>query len=616
MIIKSEEHEIDRAGKRLLREVLESLHWVVNDVQEDYGIDYNVQVFDGDSPTGAWFHAQLKSSGKSDYSADHTFISQPLSVDHATHYALEMRQPIALIHADITASKLYWYFPQLDRKLGDVLSSTAAQSITVRIPARQELPQTAPDLLVSLKKIHLALANRELTSASTRRFAESLNHFSDQEGLARAFQEKNDALKLRKIADLYKNQQFEEAKARAHVVLVDPDSSVEMKFWAQIQMRSVDYHEILHGGKPQNELAKAALKHAKALQSLTRLGPRYLKFYSLITRQAAELEILADENSSLFMALHQHLERGGDPMLVLGLYARRSALARLITVKYNRCVRLARYAADDGERWALGRALTDVVNAIGRYIVTLGAEGNRDAQADFVASALQISKLAAWIGAETEDVNGILMAITSALVTTHSRDTDAFRWVLQTAQDLNDVDAREDALRMIQRAGKRWAGEKVDGDYQGDTVWQAVQNMATGIGLDISDENSVLVRELKIAARDNSPDRVLINCEHLLVTPGAMGPTARRIQQLLSIDTAGSKVVHCTMHDYHVEGRDLDSAYAEFKRRYCDSCPNTRPRSSNWRYDNTARQLEAVQHNGFVKRFAGKAFGMRHTKED
>jgi hypothetical protein len=62
VISKSEEHEIDRAGKRLLREVLESLHWVVNDVQEDYGIDSNVQVFDGKSPTGAWFHAQLKSS--------------------------------------------------------------------------------------------------------------------------------------------------------------------------------------------------------------------------------------------------------------------------------------------------------------------------------------------------------------------------------------------------------------------------------------------------------------------------------------------------------------------------------------------------------------------------
>ena len=61
MISKPKEHETNRSGKRLLREALEPLGWVVNDVQEDYGIDSNVQVFDGRSPTGAWFHVQLKS---------------------------------------------------------------------------------------------------------------------------------------------------------------------------------------------------------------------------------------------------------------------------------------------------------------------------------------------------------------------------------------------------------------------------------------------------------------------------------------------------------------------------------------------------------------------------
>ena len=70
MITKPEEHDINRAGQASLREVLELLGWVVNEVQEDYGIDCYVQVFDGKSPTGAWFHVQLKSSASSKYSAD------------------------------------------------------------------------------------------------------------------------------------------------------------------------------------------------------------------------------------------------------------------------------------------------------------------------------------------------------------------------------------------------------------------------------------------------------------------------------------------------------------------------------------------------------------------
>ncbi len=94
MITKPEQHDIDQEGNRLLREVLESFGWVVNDTQRDYGVDSNVQVFEKKSATGAWFHVQLKSSASSEYSADGTFISQELSADHARHYPLEVRQPI------------------------------------------------------------------------------------------------------------------------------------------------------------------------------------------------------------------------------------------------------------------------------------------------------------------------------------------------------------------------------------------------------------------------------------------------------------------------------------------------------------------------------------------
>src|ERR1051326_4187822 len=127
VISKTEEHEINRTGKRLLREALEPLSWVVNDVQEDYGIDCNVQVFEGKSPTGAWFHVQLKSSASANYAADRSFVSQELSIDHAKHYALDMREPLFLIHVDVISRQIYWSAPQLDRKLASVLVATGAK---------------------------------------------------------------------------------------------------------------------------------------------------------------------------------------------------------------------------------------------------------------------------------------------------------------------------------------------------------------------------------------------------------------------------------------------------------------------------------------------------------
>lgn len=46
MITKPSQHDIDDAGERILRDALEPLKWVVNKVQKDYSIDFNVQVFD------------------------------------------------------------------------------------------------------------------------------------------------------------------------------------------------------------------------------------------------------------------------------------------------------------------------------------------------------------------------------------------------------------------------------------------------------------------------------------------------------------------------------------------------------------------------------------------
>jgi hypothetical protein len=418
---------------------------------------------------------------------------------------------------------------------------------------------------------------REFTSASTESFAESLGHLPDQEALYEACHERSDRLRLSKITDLFRQRKLDKARPLAEAVLMDPDSTIETKFWAHIQLEGIDFSETVHAGKPQSELPKLHLAHARALQKLTAKGPKPLKFYSLIAKHAAELEILVHENFSLFMAGQQHSLAYGDPIMSLALYARRSALTKQIVSKYNRCVLLARYASKYPDRWVLGRALTNIVRAIARYLITLRSERELDAERAFAQSALQICKLAAWISSETADTEGVILAILNALMTTDSEHSDAYRWAIEAANRLG-LEARNAALITIERARKRWKGQRVEGDYQGDTIWQIFQNIATGLGVSIDDENDPLVRGLRIAARDNSPERVLARCENLLVSQGATGPVARQIWKLFNITNASSKVVHCTLHNLHVEGKELDSAYAEFKRNHCDSCPDQKPR--------------------------------------
>lgn len=153
MIQRTAEHQTDSAGKRLLREALEPLGWTVNDTQDDYAIDANVQVFDGQSPTGAWFHVQLKSSGTPEYSVAGDFISQRLELDHARHFARELRQPVFLVVADTDEKKVFWTCPQTDLRLQSQLkTANESGTITVRGPTKNQLPQTATELLNELAR--------------------------------------------------------------------------------------------------------------------------------------------------------------------------------------------------------------------------------------------------------------------------------------------------------------------------------------------------------------------------------------------------------------------------------------------------------------------------------
>ncbi len=529
---------------------------------------------------------------------------------------MEIRDPIILIHADVTSGKTFWHTPQLDRALRGKIGSAKGKSIKVQIPTAQALPETAPELLSGLEAIYLTTGIRKTAASTTRSFLESFAHQPDQEKLYRDFQEKNAVLKLEKIKELCLNRQFSEARIRIKSLQSDPDTAVTARFFAQVQLRGIDHTECLFAGKPQIELARIQLAHARELQRLARPGPTYLKFAALIEKQSAELRMLTHEDAGLFMAIRQHLERGGNPFVALSLYAQRSANTRTIILKYNQCIRLAQYASNYKGRWMLAPALGSIVHAVSIYLITLRYEARHREEDALAQSSLQICKLAARIANEAGDAESVILSIMNALSTTHSTESEAYRWANDVADNIRDEKDSREARAEIDRITRRWRGESVEGDYHGDTIWQIIQNISTAHGIDIGDESNPLVQGLRIAAKDNNPGRVLANCEHLLVSAGGVGPRARLIQEIYNIGTACSKVVHCTLHNFHVEDKEMDTAYDRFKRTHCDSCRDRKPRPAGWRCtDQIKREIED-QNLEFVKPLAGTEFGIRFTAED
>jgi len=79
---------------------------------------------------------------------------------------------------------------------------------------------------------------------------------------------------------------------------------------------------------------------------------------------------------------------------------------------------------------------------------------------------------------------------------------------------------------------------------------------------------------------------------------------------------AGSKILHCALHNYHHEARDFDSALAEFRSKYCDSCPDSAPRPAEWKFTEAIRREFQAKHEEFIRNFNAMGAGFRLTPSD
>src|SRR5882762_10997267 len=132
------------------------------------------------------------------------------------------------------------------------------------------MPDTARGLLEVLDKISVVLANRTLANSSVSSFAESLKYQPGEDKLREEFQLKSDVLALRKIQELLVARQYSEARTRARVATSNPDSSIENRFWAEMNIGNIDWGEAVNKNRPQAELPQIYLTNAKALQALTK----------------------------------------------------------------------------------------------------------------------------------------------------------------------------------------------------------------------------------------------------------------------------------------------------------------------------------------------------------
>jgi hypothetical protein len=316
------------------------------------------------------------------------------------------------------------------------------------------------------------------------------------------------------------------------------------------------------------------------------------------------------------MNLKSHIH-SGDPGTALHLAVESLRSTSRIVEKYNKCLRLVRYASNSRDRWALPTALTRIVESVVLFIGRLRNEGHTDSARQYTASAFRICELAAWIAEGNQDDVALSHVTTTVMLLAYDKQgkdeiEKAVSFARETLAKIRDPEQSKVTSNALARAIKRMSGESVEGDPENDLVTQIAENRAFGLGIDMTDNSDPVVKAIRLGITDYNPGRAIGHCEHAFVSisgwgiPGYIGVAAN----LLQLPSMLGKIMHCTLHDYHEEGRTLDAVCARFKTKYCDTCKDRSSRPAGWEYSDEWLEKENERRQEFMLEFYQKRYSV------
>lgn len=178
---RPKQHEIDSAARRLFQNSWPDAH-PLRKQDEDYGIDFEVEIFKDGESTGAIFKIQLKGSRRPNYSVDGEIISFNLELNRVEYLIEQIEIPTAIILCDTTKKLVYWNVLHLDQRLRKEYENRkkrARKTITVHFETCNKLPDTIERLLNAFYKAGDFLALKHGAKINEQAYSEIVQNIDD-----------------------------------------------------------------------------------------------------------------------------------------------------------------------------------------------------------------------------------------------------------------------------------------------------------------------------------------------------------------------------------------------------------------------------------------------------
>jgi hypothetical protein len=135
-------HETDEIAKWVFRSALPAA-WIPREQHPDYRIDFVVEVFENEQPTGVFFSAQLKGTTAPRFVASGTRVSVKIETEHLAYWVEKVPFPALLVVVDATQKHGWWI--DLQRYAREELKSVPWKSrstVNIHVPVENRIENT------------------------------------------------------------------------------------------------------------------------------------------------------------------------------------------------------------------------------------------------------------------------------------------------------------------------------------------------------------------------------------------------------------------------------------------------------------------------------------------
>jgi hypothetical protein len=595
--------EINRASGKIFAQSIPN-NWAIRNQedQEDYGIDYELELIaENDQPTGFIFKVQQKGVEAATIINNGTIISfSDLPIGKIHYYLRQIRLPVVLVVVDLKSKLSYWTMLQANVRVQEAYEVAVAagqKTMTVHLPVTNVLPTTFDRLLEAVQETNNWLMVQSIKKAPSPELLAAAVLDSNFDATVKAFSLHHDTFRCEQIERLLREQRYDLAFQTAETIFNSPAESASMRFAAALNLIRIQPVLSVIRGDPQRDqnITAARLSVTATLFKITKSNgeeERRLRLYALFLHRAARLRELVQRDLGFFLSVTAQRESGN--VLTLAMTnAARAPIANAIIRELRRLERHFLWMIRRGQFYFFAPAWAQLVADVTPFVTRLRHEKIEELATPLVEWLDNTGTIAIDISTRLENWSDVIeCAFQGIALSTSLNDEEAldksFARARAIVESIPEEIVRERGVKDLTAHREEFRKGTSDFEYEA----QMYRNMASAMGVDLSDETDRIAGIINVGIRDLNPERVLKNCRYLFVTLGGGGIPA----QMLGLPTAGWKTVRCTKFGYEVGTMALDNAYGSMYEMHCEKCMSCEPHPKDWKW---SREWQEQQHAEF-----------------